>query len=402
MLYQRFDPSGCDFPKARVPMLPIFSRHTLGYGPASAQKTATAGAKLRFFSRARYALREAYRLCGVGPDGALMAPTYHCRTMLDPAISLGAQITLYPLHADLAPDLQALTTSLSACQQPVKALLLPHYFGFAQELEPIARFCDEHGITLIEDCSHSLWPGATGDTERGKVGTRGRFSVSSPSKFFPCADGGVLWTNQDAPAAWAQQREPDSAQEIKSFAHSLICACQHTASPDVGALNADLKALSSKLARVGSDLLTLDQRTSPAYNAVDEPNPGLAWSRWVVRHSNLARIASRRRAHYRQWVSAVAHLPHCRSLFPQLNNDSVPYVFPLCISHPQPHFYILKQLGIPVGRWDDMAISDCRTAANYRLQLLHLPCHQELSALQMTWMTAALKRAMLDFSPNHK
>lgn len=402
MQYQRFDPSGCDFPKARVPMLPPFGRHTLGYGPASAQVSATAGANLRFFSRARYALREAYRQCGIGPDGALMAPAYHCRTMLDPAIRLGAEIALYPLHPDLSPDLQALRARLSACQQTVKALLLPHYFGFSQKLEPIANFCAEHGITLIEDCSHALWPSAIQDTQNGKAGTRGRFCVTSPYKFFPCEDGGVLWSNQDAAVAPDQQVQPGSGQEIKSFAHSMMSACQPAASPHVEALDADLKALPAKLALVGSDLATLDQRTSPAYDLDDEHTPSLAWSRWVVRHSNLARIAARRRAHYQQWVSAVAHLPYCRSLFPLLDNDSVPYVFPLYISHPYPHFYVLKHLGVPVGRWDDMAMSDCRTAANYRLQLLHLPCHQELSARQMTWMTAALKRAMLDFSPDRK
>ena len=169
-----------------------------------------------------------------------------------------------------------------------------------------------------------------------------------------------------------------------------------------GPLDADLRALAANLAHLGDDLLTLEQRTSSAYILDDEYRPGLAWSRWVLRHSNLTRIAARRRAHYQQWASAIAHLPYCHSLFPLLANDIVPYVFPLWISHPQPHFYILKHLGVPVGRWDDMAISSCRTAASYRLQLLHLPCHQELSARQMTWMTAAVRRAMLDFSPDRK
>ena len=402
MHYQRFDPSGCDFPKPRVPMLPPFSRNTLGYGPTSVQKSAMNGANLRFFSRARYALREAYRQCGVGPHGALMVPAYHCRTMLDPAIRLGAQIVLYPLHADLSPDLRALKTSLSACQQPVKALLLPHYFGFAQRTEPIAHFCGEHGITLIEDCSHALWPSATPNTQDHKVGTRGRFCVASPYKFFPCEDGGVLWNNQEVAVAPAKQPQPANGQEMKSFVRSMMSACQPTAHPKIGALDADLKALTGKLARVGNDLPTLDQRTSSAYDLDDEHKPGLAWSRWVLRHSNLTRIAARRRAHYQQWAGAVAHLPYCRSLFPLLANDSVPYVFPLWISHPDPHFYVLKHLGVPVGRWDDMAISSCHTAANYRLQLLHLPCHQELSAHQMTWMTAAVRRAMLDFLPGRK
>ena len=402
MQYQRFDPSGCDFPKARAPMLPPFGRHTRGYGPATAQRSATAGTNLRSFSRARCALREAFGQCGVGPIDALMAPACRCRTMLDPAIHLGAQVALYPLHSDLSPNLKALNSNLSACQQPIKAPLLPHYFGFTREIEPIANFYAEHGITLIEDCSHARRPSATTANQNGKAATRGRLCVASPYKLFLCEDGGMLWSNQDAAVAWAQQPQPGSAQEIKSFFHFMMSACQPSAGPHVEALDADRKALSGKPARVGSDLATLEQRTSPAYDLDDEHKPAMGWSRWVVRHSNLARIAAPRRAHYQQWANSVAPLPYCRSRFPVLASDSVPYVFPLCINHLYPHFYVLKHLGVPVGRWEDLAMSDFRTAANDRLQLLHLPCHQKLSARQMTWMSVAVRRAMLDFSPDRK
>jgi hypothetical protein len=41
-----------------------------------------------------------------------------------------------------------------------------------------------------------------------------------------------------------------------------------------------------------------------------------------------------------------------------------------------------------------MAVSACQTATNYRLKLLHLPCHQELTPAQMTWMTSTLQNVM--------
>ena len=91
----------------------------------------------------------------------------------------------------------------------------------------------------------------------------------------------------------------------------------------------------------------------------------------------------------------MADLPHCQALVPKLPADCVPYMFPLRIDHPEVHFFALKQLGVPVWRWDDMAVSDCPVAANYRLQLLHLPCHQELSEQQMSWMTTAVNKVML-------
>jgi hypothetical protein len=75
-----------------------------------------------------------------------------------------------------------------------------------------------------------------------------------------------------------------------------------------------------------------------------------------MRHTNTQRLAKRRRQHYQQWVSAVA--------------------------------------GVPIWRWDDMAVSDCAVATHYRLHLLHLPCHQELTAEQMAWMTHTVAGVM--------
>jgi hypothetical protein len=45
---------------------------------------------------------------------------------------------------------------------------------------------------------------------------------------------------------------------------------------------------------------------------------------------------------------------------------------------------------MPIWRWDEMAVSNCPIASSYRLRLLHLPCHQELTATEMDWMTSVL------------
>jgi hypothetical protein len=69
-------------------------------------------------------------------------------------------------------------------------------------------------------------------------------------------------------------------------------------------------------------------------------------------------------------------------------------MLPLLIDHPETHFFELKHLGVPIWRWDDMAVSDCAVATHYRLHLLHLPCHQELTAEQMAWMTRTVASVM--------
>lgn len=397
MQYQRFDPAGCDFPQTRVPVLPALSRQSLGHARAASFEPLDTRANSQSFVRGRYALAEACRLAGVGPGSCLLAPAYHCRTMLDPAIRLNGHIALYPLRADLSPDLAKLAACVAASPKPVKAMLLTHYFGFAQTLKPIAEFCVQHRITLIEDCSHALFVRTDssagvnpGDPVMGKTGSYG---IASPCKFFSSEDGGVLWANgQNEPPLTPRTPQP-LTQELKAVVHAL----QRTRAATLNASDAQKSTApchAPALPPAGCDTLEQSATTSAWYQPEQEHLQSLAFSRWVMRHTNLQRLTQLRRQHYRQWAGAVAGLPHCRALFPVLPANCVPYMFPLYIDDPDTHFFALKQLGVPIWRWDDMATSGCPVATRCRLHLLHLPCHQELSAPQMAWMTTTLQNVM--------
>lgn len=381
----------------RAPILPPLSRQSLGGRQSGQFRPLGSDANTCDFTRGRYALTKAYRQSGVGEDGALLAPAYHCRTMLDPAIRLGAEIVLYALKPDLSPDLDALMASLTAFQKPVKALLVTHYFGFAQALKPLSDFCAKHGIALIEDCSHALLiKSETNPLEKyGAMGKTGRFGIASPYKFFPCEDGGILWANDDGEMPAVQQPAPTLAHELRGLLRSMQRARAQSRPLDVNALESEIKTVADEPTPTGRDMLEQDTHTSTHYVAAEEHIESLAWSRWIMRHTNVDRLAERRRKNYQQWATTVATLPHCRALFPHLPADCVPYMFPLQIDHPEVHFFALKRLGVPVWRWDDMAVSSCPVASGYRLKVLHLPCHQELSAKQMSWMTTAVKKVML-------
>lgn len=392
MQYQRFDPTDCGFPKPKVPLLPALGWQSLGRTDGGQFKLLEQTAESRFFTRGRYALAEAYRLAGLGEGETLLAPSYHCRTMIDPAIRLGAAIGFYTLNADLSPDLSALESRLSACQQSIKAVLVTHYFGFAQNLEPLAAFCKQNRIALIEDCSHALFVASLPNAKQGKavIGKTGQFGVGSPYKFFPSEDGGLLWANTEATQPIAPLRPQSFWQELKGMVHAVQRAMSK--SPDC---RATLPGDDGTKYPTGRDVLDEASGTSPYYTPAEEKRRGLASSRWITLHTNIDRLANRRREHYMQWVHAVANLPHCRALYPQLPDGTVPYMFPLYVDCPDPHFFALKRMGVPIWRWDDMAVSPCPVASRYRLQLLHLPCHQELAVDQMAWMVNAVRSVML-------
>lgn len=391
LTYSLFDPSACEFPSPRVQLLPSFARAVKSDDERLAGfELVGRGRDKRLYTRGRYALFEAYRLCGVGPLAGLLAPAYHCRTMLDPAISLNAIVTLYPLLADLAPDLAALEAQLIAMPQRPQAMLLTHYFGFPQDAESVKAFCDRHDLALIEDCSHALF----NPQEQPRLGQFGQYTIASPYKLLPCEEGGLLIAAKNAALTVANPKRATLLTDVKTISNALgrtrLNRRQQVNTTDIDNLPTTLARILAKPIAAGIERLSPESSTSSLYIKAEEGMAGSTSSRLLIQISNLSRAVSKRRENYLTWQKAVQNLPHCKPLFEQLPNDCVPYMFPLLIDLPQQHFYVLKKLGMPIWRWDDMGQSHCATAQRYRQHLLHLPCHQTLTRAEMQWMTSVV------------
>jgi perosamine synthetase len=390
--YQVFDPSSCHFPMPRVPVLPR------GFEQAGADDAgllrdvpSLAGQGLHF-SRGRYALGEAYRRAGLDVSSTLLAPAYHCVTMLDPALLLGADVLLYPLTTDLAPEMETLDTLLEQSVKPVKVLLATHYFGFVRDFSLLKKWCDARNIQLIEDCSHTLF---TECYQAMGAGLQGDYVASSPYKFFPCTDGGWLYAPNPLRLADAVTKPANWLSELRGIKQLLESSRQpHIGPVDIARLDGQIASLVAKPPEAALDQRCARPAQSSQYQHDREGMSALRASRWLINHTAIGPLVSKRQANFRRWLEAVAGLPNCHPLYPELPEHVVPYMFPLYIDHPMPHFYWLKQLAVPVWRWDEMAISDCSVAQTYRLRLLHLPCHQSLSDHDMNWLLAALTKVL--------
>jgi len=385
--FRRFDPSSCAFPRPQVPVLPQEPLRGLRLLRAKPAQHAP-GRVYRQFSRGRYALHEACRAAGVGTRGALLVPAYHCRTMLDPALALGARVLLYPVHADLGPDLDALA-ALARTHGPVAAVLATHYFGFAKPLQALAAWCRQHGAELIEDCSHGFvldpadgHPGPA----FGAMGTTARLGIASPYKFLPVPDGGLLWLPAGAGADAITPRAAAARQQIGAWASLLR-------RPARGVPAAATAAAAEAAQPCGTTVEERSAAPSPHYQTAAQGLAPLAASRWVARHSQLGAIVQARRARFAQWGAASRGFAAARPLF-GLDAATVPYMFPLLLDEPEPAFTRLKRQGVPIWRWDDMAVSPCPVATRYRERLLHLPCHQGLTDADMEWMTTTLRQTL--------
>jgi aminotransferase EvaB len=115
------------------------------------------------------------------------------------AASIGAE----PIFVDVSPDSfqmtidqlrNAIDSSVASGVMP-KAVVVTHLFGqLNPEINGIAEFCKQRGITLIEDCAQAI--GATNGTQKaGGVGDLGTFSFFPTKNLGANGDGGAVTSN---------------------------------------------------------------------------------------------------------------------------------------------------------------------------------------------------------------
>lgn len=390
---QRFDPAGFGFPRPAVPVRPwLRADQWRAQAQPPGQALAREGRVVRPFAMGRYALHAALQASGVGPGTRVLAPAYHCRSMIDGALALGAEVALYRVTPALGADLDHLRQLIARGGRPVRAVIAAHSFGFGQALQAVAEVCQQHDIRLVEDCSHVLvHPAVTTG-----LGLQGDFGIASPNKFFPVEDGGLLW-HQPGLEVPAATRGSSPLAELRGAWHTVQRARQGhepaDAEPPATAALARPPAPSEGLEAGDSE--SIASGPSEHFDARLSRQRGLAGSRWLAAHTDAPAMAAQRRRRYQQWLDAARAWPEVEALYPALPGAVVPYMVPLFLrSQVAERFQALKYARVPVGRWDDMALSDCPVARRYRLGLLHLPCHQAIDDRQMGWLLQAAARAL--------
>jgi len=96
-----------DYPKSHLSMLPSLPR--IVFSGYEKRKLPSAFLECQdFFVYGRYALVEALKRAGVVSGSAVLLPAYHCRTIVESVLYLGAEARFYPMTADLRPDFSAM------------------------------------------------------------------------------------------------------------------------------------------------------------------------------------------------------------------------------------------------------------------------------------------------------
>lgn len=133
----------------------------------------------------------------IGKNDKVILPSYTCDALLNAVLYTGAQ----PVITDVAYGDCNITPEQirSALSLSVKAVIVPHAFGFPARIDEIVRL----GVPVIEDCALSV--GAR--FKEKMVGSFGNISIFSfyATKMLTTGEGGMVVTDDPALADFVRQ-----------------------------------------------------------------------------------------------------------------------------------------------------------------------------------------------------
>jgi len=146
-----------------------------------------------------YAIQLAMRVCGVKPGDKVLANAYTLAPVPGAIHNVGGVPILVDIDDNYHIDMDDLDAK--AASSGAKYLLLSHMRGHIADMDRVVDICESHGITLIEDCAHTMaakWRGV----RSGNFGKVAAFSTQT-YKHMNSGEGGFLTTNDPEIAARA-------------------------------------------------------------------------------------------------------------------------------------------------------------------------------------------------------
>ena len=148
---------------------------------------ATVGAKYCLaVASGGYAMATALRACGIGHGDTVLTNAFTLAPVPGSIAAVGAVPVFVGVTEDLVIDLDDLAAKLDEA----KVLMLSHMRGHLCDMRKLMAMCDDAGVTVIEDCAHTM--GASWDgVPSGRWGKFGCYSTQT-YKHINSGEGGLL------------------------------------------------------------------------------------------------------------------------------------------------------------------------------------------------------------------
>jgi dTDP-4-amino-4,6-dideoxygalactose transaminase len=138
-----------------------------------------------------YAMATALRALGVGPGDKVLTNAFTLAPVPGSIASVGAVPVFVGVTEALTIDLE----DLAAKVDQADVLMLSHMRGHLVDMDALMAICDAAGVTVIEDCAHTMgaaWRGVPS----GRWGKIGCYSTQT-YKHMNSGEGGFLITDDD-------------------------------------------------------------------------------------------------------------------------------------------------------------------------------------------------------------
>lgn len=234
------------------------------------------------------AMLVALKCAGVSPGVKVLVNAFTLAPVPGAVAHAGGETVWVESNEDCVIDLEDLQRQ--AKSSGARVLLLSHMRGHIADLDEVERLCGELGITLIEDCAHTL--GATWNGKAtGRFGIAGCFSAQT-FKHINAGEGGLLITD-----------DAEFAAKAILYSGSYMLFEQHEARPDVRLLeqfahdipNFSLRMTALAAALLRPQLALLEERAegwNKRYRQLARLLEPLAGLRLPIRHAKARFVAS--------------------------------------------------------------------------------------------------------------
>ncbi len=144
-----------------------------------------------------YALATALRAVGVQPGEPVLTNAFTLAPVPGSIASVGAMPVFVGVTENLTIDLDDLEAKLDQA----RVLMLSHMRGHLCDMDRLMQMCDSAGVTVIEDCAHTMGAAWRGQVS-GRQGAIGCYSCQT-YKHVNSGEGGLLITDDEDLAAKA-------------------------------------------------------------------------------------------------------------------------------------------------------------------------------------------------------
>lgn len=211
------------------------------------------------------ALTLALRAIGVGPGDEVIVPAFGFVATAEAVLLAGA--TPRFADVDLATALLSLQSAEAARREGTRAVIAVHLYGRMMELEPMAGWCRDHDLRLVEDAAQAHGARLAGRAA-GTVGALGAFSFYPTKNLGGLGDGGAVVTADPALARavrlLANHGRNEEGRHERAGTNSRLDALQAVALRlRLGRLDADNERRRALAARYREGLVDLSELLLP-------------------------------------------------------------------------------------------------------------------------------------------